>query len=61
MNAVSRFTLQSVTAILGLVAGLMFNVALAGDITPKMQLKIDVYKKQAAIWASDPMIIQAAK
>lgn len=33
----------------------------AGDITPKMQPKIDTYKKQAAAWAADPLIVQAVK
>lgn len=37
------------------------NVALAGDITPKMQAKIDTYKKQSAVWAADPAIIKAVK
>ena len=33
----------------------------AGDITPKMQTKIDTYKKQAATWAADPAIVKAVK
>ena len=33
----------------------------AGDITPKMQLKIDAYKKQAATWAANPAIVKAVK
>ena len=36
-------------------------VVLAGDITPKMQPKIDQYKTQAMTWAADPLIIQAVK
>ena len=35
--------------------------AAAGDITPKMQPKIDTYKKQAASWAADPLIVKAVK
>ncbi len=35
--------------------------AAAGDITPKMQTKIDTYKKQAANWAADPGIVKAVK
>lgn len=35
--------------------------AVAGDITPKMQTKIDVYKKQAATWATDTEIVKAVK
>ncbi len=35
--------------------------ATAGDITPKMQTKIDVHKKQAAAWATDPAIVGAVK
>ena len=37
------------------------GAAWAGDITPKMQPKIDTYKKQAAIWAADPAIVKAVK
>ncbi len=33
----------------------------AGDITPKMQPKIDAYKKQAVAWAADPLIVGAVK
>lgn len=33
----------------------------AGDVTPKMQPKIDAYKKQVATWATDPLIIKAVK
>ncbi|MBT9612430.1 MAG: hypothetical protein IV108_04080 [Burkholderiales bacterium] len=42
-----------------LLAGL--GAAWAGDITPKMQPKIDAYKKQAATWAADPAIVKAVK
>lgn len=37
------------------------GAAWAGDITPKMQPKIDTYKKQAATWAADPAIVKAVK
>lgn len=33
----------------------------AADVTPKMQPKIDTYKKQAAMWAMDPVIVKAVK
>ena len=33
----------------------------AADITPAMQPKIDKYKKQAAQWAADPLIVAAVK
>lgn len=33
----------------------------AADVTPKMQPKIDAYKKQAAVWAMDPVIVKAVK
>ncbi|MEK6748826.1 MAG: hypothetical protein AABY83_06425 [Pseudomonadota bacterium] len=35
--------------------------ATAGDITPKMQPKIDAYKKQVATWAANPEIVKAVK
>ena len=38
-----------------------FGAAAAGDITPKMQVKIDAYKKQAASWAANPAIVKAVK
>jgi hypothetical protein len=37
------------------------GVASAADITPKMQQKIDVYKKQAVQWAADAKLIEAVK
>jgi len=40
---------------------LLSSLAFAGDITPKMQLKIDTYKKQTAGWAADPAIVKAVK
>lgn len=33
----------------------------AADVTPKMQPRIDAYKKQAAVWAADPIIVKAVK
>lgn len=35
--------------------------SMAGDITPKMQPNIDQYKKQAVLWAADPLIVQSVK
>jgi len=42
---------------------LLFPVAplLAGDITSKMQTRIDAYKKQATAWAADSAIVDAVK
>ena len=37
------------------------GVASAADITPKMQQKIDVYKKKAVEWAADAKLIEAVK
>lgn len=33
----------------------------AGDVTAKMQPRIDTYKKQTAAWAADPVIVKAVK
>ena len=33
----------------------------AGEITAKMQPNIDQYKKQAVLWAADPLIVQSVK
>ncbi len=48
-----------------LVMGLMvfgFTASVwAGDVTPKMQTKIDTYKKHAEHWAADPAIVKAVK
>lgn len=38
-----------------------FGAAWAGDVTPKMQPKIDAYKKQAVAWAADPLIVKSVK
>ncbi len=34
---------------------------LAGDVTSKMQPKIDAFKKQIVGWAADPLIVKAVK
>ena len=47
--------------IAGLLALVVTTPLLAGDITPKMQPNIDQYKKQATMWAADPLIVQAVK
>lgn len=47
--------------LLGLMAWLIAGAAIAGDITPKMQKKIDEYKKHAATWAADPLLVKAVK
>lgn len=39
----------------------MGGVASAAGITPKMQQKIDVYKKKAVEWAADAKLIEAVK
>jgi len=57
MNIKTMFSMWSVIAILGFMSG----AAVAGDITPKMQVKIETYKKQAAVWAADPTIVKAVK
>ena len=44
-----------------LILASWLGAAGAGDITPKMQTKIDTYKKQAATWAADPAIVKAVK
>lgn len=37
------------------------GVAVADEVTFKMQPKIDAYKKQAVTWAADPQIVSAVK
>ncbi len=37
------------------------GAARAADVTPKMQPRIDAYKKQAAAWAADPLIVKAVR
>lgn len=41
------------------ILALCMGAAQAADITPKMQLKIDTYKKQAMAWAADPAVVKA--
>ncbi|MBI3570355.1 MAG: hypothetical protein HY082_04525 [Gammaproteobacteria bacterium] len=55
-NTLSRAVLSLATLVLFIAAPLQ-----AGDITPKIQPKIDTYKKQAAAWATDPLIVKAVK
>lgn len=43
-----------------MLAGWM-SMASAGEITPKMQIKIDAYKKQVATWAANPAIVKVVK
>jgi hypothetical protein len=60
MNTKSVVSIRGGIA-LGLMAWLFAGVTLAGDITPKMQKKIDEYKKHAATWAADPVLVKAVK
>jgi hypothetical protein len=57
MNKKMKYSMLSAIAALGLIT----SVAIAADITPKMQAKIDTYKKQSAAWAADPAIVKAVK
>lgn len=50
-------SIGSVVVSLGFIA----NMAIAADITAKMQTRIDTYKKQSAVWAADPAIVKAVK
>ena len=56
-----KFKLLSLLFSVAAALGILGNIAMAGDITPKLQIKIDAYKKQSAIWAADPAIIKAVK
>lgn len=47
--------------VIGLMTFMLASTVFAGDITPKMQKKIDEYKKQAVTWAADPKLITAVK
>ena len=47
--------------VIGLMTFMLASTVFAGDITPKMQKKIDEYKKQAVNWAADPKLITAVK
>lgn len=53
--------MKSLLCNFAIALSLLSNFAFAGDITPKMQTKIDTYKKQSAIWAADPAIVKAVK
>lgn len=53
--------LPSWPALAVVVAFLGSSLACAGDVTPKMQPKIDAYKKQAVAWAADAQIVAAVK
>lgn len=57
MNLNMKHAISGLVAALGLIA----SVTLAADITQKMQLKIESYKKQSSIWAADPAIVKAVK
>lgn len=46
---------------LGFVVWAISAMVFAADVTPKMQPKIDAYRKQAVAWAADPLIIKAVK
>ena len=62
MNPKTVFSIRGGLALaLGLMVGLIAGAAIAGDITPKMQKKIDEYKKHAATWAADPLLVKAVK
>jgi hypothetical protein len=55
---VATLSFRPLLALLGL---LIAAPSYAGEITPKMQPRIDAYKKQAAAWAADPAIVQAVR
>lgn len=47
---------------LGVLFALLCNgLAAAGEITPVMHKKIEVYKKKAVAWAADPEIVKAVR
>ena len=58
VQRISRSAMQAVVCcfVLGGTAA-----AWAADVTPKMQPRIDAYKKQAIAWAADPLIVKAVK
>jgi hypothetical protein len=58
VQSISRSALKAVICCFAL--GITCT-AWAGDVTPKMQPKIDAYKKQAVAWAADPLIVKAVK
>ena len=55
MTHTNRLLLATLTLLLPI------SPLLAGDVTVKMQSKIDQYKQQAAAWAADPLVVQAVK
>ena len=58
----SSITLSRTRMLLTAISLLLATTpVLAGDITPKMQPKIDQYKKQAVAWAMDPLLVQSVK
>lgn len=62
MNSKTVFSIRGGLALaLGLMVWLIAGAAIAGDITPKMQKKIDEYKKHAATWAADPLLVKVVK
>lgn len=62
MNFKTIFSIRNAQAVsVGLLAWLIVSAAIAGDITSNMQKKIDEYRKQAASWAANPMIVKAVK
>ncbi len=58
LQSVSRTIVSFAVCCLALTGS---GAALAGDVTAKMQPKIDAYKKQAVTWAADPLIVKAVK
>jgi hypothetical protein len=50
-----------VALLIGMLICSFAGTSMAGDISALMQNKIDKYKKQAAIWAADPMLVKAIK
>ena len=57
----TRTMTKTLTAVTGMLAVIFASAALADDITPKMQPKIDAYKKTAQQWAASPEIVKAVK
>lgn len=54
-------TSVSVPAVIVILFSWIAGMAYAENITPKMQQKIDAYKKKAVEWAANPTIIKAVK
>ena len=62
MNALNVSSYGGIRAVaVGMLTMLCVGIAWAADITAKMQPKIDAHIKQAAVWAADPLIVQAVK